>query len=256
MGAVISSLWTAARVLWNQPILFVGIGPCSLVAVLFSFTLSQVPLVGLVVAPVAYPFVVAGVLAMADTATNGRPTVRDLLDGAKAHTIGLLLAFAAVSLVWILVGSLFAIGVLASFAYDPSTLETSMGVASVAMILVTAVLAVSVQFVDVAIVLGDLDVREGFRSAWRVIVAEPVSVLGYSVVRFVIWSVPMAIWVGIVAWYLPALIADPFRTLLVVGALVFAVGLVTIPPVWTLAYVYHVTFFRRIEERHGLLSAT
>lgn len=254
MGDAVTSLWRAVRVLVAHPTLFVVIGGCSLIGVLFSFTLSQVPIVGLLIAPVGYPFIVAGVLSVAAAAIDGRPTYPPLVIGAKAYTVDVLLAFGLVSLLWMSVGFVLAMGVGISYAYDPTTLDIAMGVASITYIGVTGVFLVVAQFVDVGIVLGNHDVRASFHNAWNIAITEPVSVVGYSLVRWSLWSVPTIAWIVVILTYLPSLHANPVNTIFGISGWIAVIGLLSVPPVWTISYVYHVTFFLGLDERYEFIS--
>lgn len=141
-----------------------------------------------------------------------------------------------------------------SYAYDPSIIETTKGVASAGFILVTALLVLVVQFVDVAIVLGRVTVREPFRVTWQVVVSEPVSVVGYSVLRFSLSSVPMATWLIVLVSTLPQITTNPVQSFLVPGAWTIGTGMITIPLTWSLVYVHHVTYFHRFNDRNGFID--
>jgi hypothetical protein len=151
------------------------------------------------------PFVVAGLLGMADEALDGETSFSTLTRVGKARyvplLVGNLIEFAltlAFGILAAIVGAVLAVVVLGSGG--------NAGVGVVAALVVGAVVLLFflvyffIQFFPVAIVVGEADAVDGFTESYRLVRNNVVSTLGYSVISFVVGIVTTLPVSGFVFW--------------------------------------------------------
>jgi hypothetical protein len=151
------------------------------------------------------PFVVAGLLGMADEALDGETSLSTLTRVGKARyvplLVGNLVEFAltlAFGILAAIVGAVLAVVVLGSGG-NPGAVALVVAVVGVVVLLFFLVYFF-VQFFPVAIVVGETDAVEGFTESYRLVRNNLVSTLGYSVISLVVGIVTTLPVSGFVFW--------------------------------------------------------
>ena len=204
--AAIEALQAALGALRRNPVLFLGgllIGLLTFPQVVLQF--MQVPLVPTALTAVTFfvtPFLLAGLLGMADEALVGPTDLGTLTEVGRDRYVSLLLGNLvqfAISLVFgialliAVIGGAITVG--ASAGGIPSSIGSGafVAVAIAVLLLVLAFVLVFffIQFFAVAIVVDEEGPIEGFTASYRVVRHNLLSALGYSVIVFVIGVVTM-----------------------------------------------------------------
>lgn len=259
MGYAIESFRRSWGTVTDHPTLIVGIGGVALLGSLVSSILSLIPMIGPLLSwVVVTPVLLAAMLSMAAGAVDGTPTYGDLKAGAVDHWTSLAGAYAVVVGISIVLGfvavALVAAALLASGG-SPSGVEDGtvpsigpeLAVAFGSIGLVSVLVLLVVQFVDVSVVVGGAGPLEAFGVSWRMVRSEPVSVFGYSLLRGLVLFVPIAL-----VWALSFVVVEA-----VLGQVLWAaMGLATLgsvvvgPVVAAFGAVFHVTYFDRLDRVH------
>ncbi|THE66336.1 hypothetical protein D8Y22_03440 [Salinadaptatus halalkaliphilus] len=257
MGYAIRSLQEALGTILETPKLLIGIGVTSLFGTLLYLFVSYIPLIGMFVAWTIPALTLAAVLTMAYEGLHGTAGFDDLITGLEEYAVSMLGAFFA----------LFAVSTVASFAFvflvvalvfagafsmettadagpDPAMLD-ALGIGIIALIvlavLLWTVVWIVVQFFDAAIVVDGVGVIDAFKSSWGVVRSNPLSVIGYSLIRGTLMWIPVIIAAIVAAAASMAAPADQaFLYALLGGGSVF---IVLSPLVSSLLIVYHTSYF-------------
>lgn len=264
MGYAISSLSESVGTVAEHPILVLGIGLTAVVGMVLTLVISYIPFIGFFVSWIVPAIMLAAILTMAREGIRGAPNIGHLFDGISENAGSMLGAFALLFAVYFVVSIVFVIlGFVLFFAgmanMDPAATAGSpgagpptetlgaLGFGFIALIGVFTlgglVVGAIIQFFDAAIVVGDAGALDSFKQSWGVFSSNPLSVIGYTVLRGIIYYVPIV--VGGVVGFAVSTVAPGSDTALLafgIGGLAF---LVTAPVVWTLLFVYHVTYFDR-----------
>lgn len=264
MGYAIESFRRSWGTVTDHPTLIVGIGGAALLGSLVSSLVSLIPMIGPLLSwVVVTPVLLAAMLSMAAGALDGTPTYGDLRAGVADHWTSLVGAYAAVVGISIALGfaaiTLLGAALLAS-GDSPSSVEggavpsigPELAVAFGAIGLVVAFVLLVVQFVDVSIVVGGAGPLEAFGVSWRVVRSEPVSVLGYSLLRGLVMFVPIAL-----VWALSFAVVEAVLGQLLLAAMgLAALGSVVVGPVVAaFGAVFHVTYFDRLDRVHDFSAS-
>ena len=212
--AAIAALRTALGSLGRNPVLFLG----GLLYGIVVLPQSALQLAGVPLAPTALqmltffvtPFVVAGIIGMADEALGGDTSlgtlravgtdeyvpllVGNFVKLAIAITFGIALAVAGVA-----VALTVGVGPLSGGTAGAGALALGGGVL---LLIVLAFLLVSffIQFYPVLIVLTDADAVGSFTESYGFVRRNLVATLGYSVIRFVVGLVIAAPLTGFIMY--------------------------------------------------------
>lgn len=274
MGHAISSLQQSVGTIVDEPILLAGVGGTFTLAMFVVTVFNMIPLLGMFVGPivsiVVYPLVIAGALTMAHRALTGTPALGDVTDGASEYGTSLMGAYALIYAAWIAVsfvlvfvllfGSSFAVEVAEGGAADSgdplAMLGTGMLLLLLAIVLVGAVVSMVLQFVDVAVVIGEASAIESFGVAAKTALGAPVSVVGYSVLRFLVTGVPVGIVTGGSMVAAMGMVGEDGSGWFWVVLLPMAAMLIVGPLAATVSYVYHATYFANLGEELGIVSTS
>jgi hypothetical protein len=218
--AAIASLRRALGALAGSPVLFLGGLALGLVLLPQSAAqLAGVPLVPTLLQVLTFfvtPFVVAGLIGMADEAledgtafstltTVGRERYVPLLFGnliqfAIAAVFGIVVAIVAV--VFAVVVGVSAVG--AAGGFNPAAVGGGVVVLAVVVfgVLLLAYLLVAfvIQFYSVAIVVDELGAIDGFRRSYRVVRSNLLPTLGFSLINLAVSVVSAVPVTGLVLW--------------------------------------------------------
>ena len=185
--AAIAALRTALGALGRNPVLFLG----GLLYGILVLPQKALPLTGVSFAPTVLriltffvtPFVVAGVIGMADEALGGDTSLGTLRAVGTAAYVPLLVGnfvkFVIVAIVGVVLGFVGVALVLNVFTVAAGAVGLVVG-------LMAVVILFFVQFYPVLIVLTDADVVESFTESYGFVRRNLVATLGYSVVQFVV----------------------------------------------------------------------
>jgi len=203
--ATIQSFTESLGVLKRNPLLF-AVGALYAVIVLPQTALSSmgIPIVPTLLQMVTFfvtPFVIAGILAMAYEGTTQPTSLSTFKKVGKDRYVRLLLGnlikfvLDVVFIVVFLVVAIFTVGFGMAAAMngsgDPSSaILGSVGVVAIAAVAVVALLYLVImfflQFYDVAYVVDDVDVIDGFSRSVGVVKANLVPALGFSAINLLI----------------------------------------------------------------------
>jgi len=199
MGAV-SALKAAVSTVRDNPIL-VGV---AFVVGLLQFVLQLIPLLGSLATVFLRPFVVAGVLGMANRAFDEGTALGDFTESGTSNYASLLGAFLLLVggtfvASFLLTGLLVVFGVVSMGAglHGNGGLAAGLGL-SVALVLVAVLVVVLVagmvvQFINVAIVVGGASATGSFKQSYLVFRENPTSVVGYTLLQFVLLGFTLGI---------------------------------------------------------------
>ncbi|KAB1188827.1 MULTISPECIES: hypothetical protein [Haloferax] len=203
--AAISSLKTALQSIGKNPVLFLGGLALGLVTLpQLATQLAQIPFVPTILQVVTFfvtPFIAAGIYGMADEAVEhaeGRTSLSTLTTVGREKYVPLLLANI------VELGIVIAFGIV--FAIIAAIIAISLGVGSLAgggdlaigggflvgvvvlglLFVVFLVVNFLIQFFPVAVVVSDTGAIESFGESYRLVRANIVSTLGYSVIQLVV----------------------------------------------------------------------
>jgi len=207
MGAI-GALSTAAGALRRNPVIFFGVLAISIVGSLTTIGQVVGGLVPVVVAGVAtfllQPFLLGGVLGMADEGVAGRTSVGTVLREGAANYLTLLGAtiiqivlFAAIGIVWaigvgvVVLGAGFVVsggGGAGGGGGGVLGLGLELGFLAFVLLSVLAFLALVyfIQFYDVAVVVDDTGPWEAFKRSYTVVRRNLLSTLGYTLIAQII----------------------------------------------------------------------
>jgi hypothetical protein len=262
MGAAIAALPRSVGIVKRNPILLLGAVLFGGI-VLFGTAFSFVPLVGgIIFQVVVLPLGLAGIVAMADAgATGDDASFDDFTSGVNEYVgsmigaYGLMFLIQTVVVFLVLIVAVFVIGFGAlgtemATESDPGAAFASIGLLTILVLLATVLFAVVLglvqQFLDVAVVIGGEDPAGALSESVSLITEGPLSVVGYSVLRFLVFGVtigvPLAVAFGVTA---VGLEQDTGALLLPAALLV----VVAFPLGIAVGFAYHVAYYR--ERRHG-----
>lgn len=216
---VVTALRSALETLLREPVLFLA----GLLVGLITLPQNAAQLAGIPLVPTALqvltffvtPFVVAGLLGMADEARSGDTSLGTLRrTGRERYTallLGNLLEFALVTalsialvIVLLLVVAVVVGGSALAGGFDPSAVSpAAAGIAFlvVALGLLAFLLVVFfVQFFSVAIVVEEAGPVDAFTRSYRVVRENLLATFGYSVVTVVVGVVTTVPLTGAVLW--------------------------------------------------------
>jgi hypothetical protein len=203
--AAINSLQRAVGTLFDNPVLFLGgLIYAAVVAPQSVLSLLGIPIVPNLLQLVTFfitPFVLAGIIGMAAEALDRSTAFGTFTDVGKDRYVPLLLGnlvefgitvvlgiFAFVVL--LVVGLVVGIGVLGAsgggFGAVGIVGLVVGGLGVLLVLLVVAVVFFFIQFYPIAIVVDGMDTVEGFKGSIRVVRANLVSTLGFSVINLVV----------------------------------------------------------------------
>ena len=199
--AAIEALQSALGALRRNPVLFLGgllIGLITFPQIVLQF--MRVPLVPAALTVVTFfvtPFLLAGLLGMANEGLTGRTDLGTLPAVGKEKYVSLLLG----TLVQIAIGVVFGIALVIAIVGSAITLGVSAGgvpssigsgafagvaIALVLLVLAYVLVAFFIQFFAVAIVVDDEGPISGFTASYRVVRHNLLSTLGYSIIVFAV----------------------------------------------------------------------
>jgi len=235
-------------------VLFLASIPLLIVGGIIAFVLAFIPIIGQLVArlliavPVKLLFF-GGMVGVAGKAFGGDLSLKDFTAVVKNNAKSLGGAYAIYEAIVFVVG--LVVGLVMLFVVfggslavgsvsDPSSgLAAGLGAGIVVMyalaLLVILAIAVVFQFLDVAVVLGDHDATGAFTESIRLVREAPLSVLGYSVLRFLLGAA--IVLPGVVVAAAGSQVAD---VLGVVGGLI---TLLLYPVAFAVVMSYHAAYY-------------
>lgn len=253
MGPAINALPEAFSIVKRNPILLVG---AIIFAIIFSIgtVLSLIPVLGVVIVQVViFPIAFIGFAEMANQAVTDDASLGDFATGIVSNGKNGIGAYGLMFCIQIGVGIVVAVAfagiigtaVLGIADAPSSSALSSIGAAAVvAVLLILAViflLTVLQQFLDVAVVVGDKDATDAIREAKDILVERPLSVVGYSLLRFSLFFgaiiVPAALAAGVGSLGNDAVGGS---LMMIVSGLVLVIG----PPIVAFIGAYHVAYYR------------
>ena len=254
MGTAIAALPEAYRLVRSNPILVAGSAIFGVIAVVGA-AVSIIPLFGAVLFQVLIlPVGLIGLTEMTDSAAeNGATSLGKFGHGISNNIKSAIGAYACMLGIQVVAGLLLAIPLAAiigtavlNIASEPSgSVLASIGALGVVgvlvVVLVIVVLTIMQNFLDVAVVIGDKDATDAITEAKDILVEAPLSVLGYALVRFTVFTtvlvVPALLAVGV-----GSVSSDSGGT----GAGMIAGGLLLIAGPLAIAFsvAYHVVYYR------------
>ena len=269
MGAAISALPRAVGIVKRNPILLLGAVMFGLIA-LVGVAVSIIPLIGTIIFQVLIlPVGLAGIVAMTDAGTAREDTSLGEFTGGISNYAGsmigayglmfLIQAAAGIALlivfVFVLGVGLFSVGM--GTGSEPGAFLTSVGLLTALVLLVVFlvlfVLALIQQFLDVAVVVGGEDATGALSEATSLITGGPLSVLGYSILRFVVLGVAIG---GplVLAFVIAGAGFEQNTSAALVPAVLLL--LVAFPLGTALGFAYHVAYYRERRPRAAPSSSS
>lgn len=261
MGATISTFSEAIKTTVSRPSLVLVTAGVLLVGFFASFVLGLIPLVGQFIGQATYAVLAGGLIGVIGLGVTGVGTdsVSDFIDtvsdrGVTVFGVALIEGFIFFIFALILIVVTVFVGGLGAAVSDPATAQTADEAYSVfsgadlaflfAMLVTFGTLAmvyIVLQFLTASVVLGNKDVGSSFKTSFRIVKENPVSVLGYTLLRFG--------FVFIVAFLLLTVISIAGVASEGLGILVgFLLALVVVPVVMTFYYAYHTHYYLEIES--------
>ena len=201
----IESLQTALGALRRAPVLFLaGFVAAVILVPQQTVSLLRIPIVPFVLQVVTFfvtPFVVAGMLGMADEARTGDTALSTLTAVGRDRYVSLLLGTFVEVAIGVVFGILFLIAALVvviavlgagalAGGFDPAGVSTGgvvLGVGVLGLIfLAYLVVTFLIQFFPVAIAVEEASPIEGFTRSYRVVRDNLLPTLGYSLINLVL----------------------------------------------------------------------
>lgn len=257
MGAAISALPRAVGIVKRNPILLLGAVVFGLIA-LVGVAVSIIPLIGTIIFQVLIlPVGLAGIVAMTDAGTAREDTSLGEFTGGISNYAGsmigayglmfLIQAAAVIALVVVFVlvlgVGLFSTGM--GTGSEPGAFLAGVGLLTglvlLVVLLVLFVLALIQQFLDVAVVVGGEDATGALSEATSLITGGPLSVLGYSILRFVVLGVAIGGPLVLAFVIAGAGLEQNISAVLVPAVLLL---LVAFPLGTAVGFAYHVAYYR------------
>lgn len=214
---------------------------------------------------VVAPLVSAFVLGMAHASLVGSGGTLDAgVRSLREHFPSLAGAFGVIYAVQLVVGFVFVFGSVLLFLFNAEVLATvdaagrrpdaALGsvlagallfvLFALVLSLVVLFFALFLQFVDAAVVVGGESTTSAFGAAWRLFRTDPVSVVGYSVLRVLVALGAGAVVVGL---YWLGTLAGSDRIAIGLGALG---ALVAVPVAGAVTCAAHAAYYhRRVPDR-------
>jgi hypothetical protein len=279
MGAATDALGDGISAVASAPKLIVAayftfaVGGLAAVVML---VLSIIPILGQLaggfgIQAVVIPLGLAGLLTMADAVRDGGTRFGNYADGIRSNAWTLIAAYAiryAARVVAMFVGIGLLLGVTLTLSgplvrglYGSIPSEAVGLTGNLALLTGANVLVLSLfflvfflpflllgyvfLFVDVAVVFGDADATGAFRRSWDLVREDPVSSLGYYLLRLLVFVVAFVVpyQIGSTVGSLAASGVDETVLLSIGGGLA---GIVVVGPLGTaVAVAYHAAYFRR-----------
>lgn len=259
MGTAIDSLGTAAEITTENPLLLGITFLVTVGAFVISGILSFIPLIGQLIATPVTALLFSGIVGAVYVAIRtGRGISFSGYTAAienkwksilGAYTVLVLLQIGIGIALFVLL--FFVVGFSAFGASTAGGMEGSSGPGAASMMagvgavtllvflaffLVLALLGMIVQFLDVAIVVGDFSAIEAYSEAWSLFAEAPLSVIGYSLLRGFVTFLGILPAV-VVAWALWG--SDPMVAIGVAGL----VGVVGLTVAFAYAWSYHTAYY-------------
>ncbi|WP_157971769.1 DUF7847 domain-containing protein [Halorussus litoreus] len=281
MGAI-SALSTAVQTLKRNTVLFAATFLVVLVNFAISGAMYALPpsTAGLASVPLSWasmlltPFLMGGLLAMADEGLGGRTRLGTFLDGGRANYLRLLASMVLFGILLAVIGfaavvgfavlAVFTVGMSATGAAGSVTASSGslvvLGVFAFVAAVVTFLPMFFLQFYGAAVVVSDLGPVDSFKRSSGLVRRNLLSTLGYSAVTIVVGGT-----VGVVAGVASLVASLSFQSEqfsgtelplpelslgAVAAAAIVAVVLTTV--VSAFASVYQVAFYEDVLERTQL----
>ena len=257
MGAAISALPRAVGIVKRNPILLLGAVVFGLIA-LVGVAVSIIPLIGTIIFQVLIlPVGLAGIVAMTDAGTAREDTSLGEFTGGISNyagsmigAYGLMFLIQAAAGIALLIVLVFVLGVGLFSAgmgtgSEPGAFLAGVGLLTGLVLLVVflllLVLGLIQQFLDVAVVVGGEDATGALSEATSLITGGPLSVLGYSILRFVVLGVAIG---GplVLAFVIAGAGFEQNTSAALVPAVLLL--LVAFPLGTALGFAYHVAYYR------------
>ena len=257
MGAAISALPRAIGIVKRNPILLLGAVVFGLIT-LVGIAVSIIPLIGTIIFQVLIlPVGLAGIVAMTDVGTSREDTSLGEFTGGISNyaksmigAYGLMFLIQAAAGIALLIVFVFVLGVGLFSAgmetgSEPGAFLTGVGLLTglvlLVVFLVLLALALIQQFLDVAVVVGGENATGALSEATSLITGGPLSVLGYSILRFVVLGVAIGgplVFAFVIAG---AGLEQNTPAVLVPAVLLL---LIAFPLGTALGFAYHVAYYR------------
>lgn len=262
MGVALDSATAVFQRIGQSAPAVVLLGAVAVALAVVNMIVSLIPLVGWIASPlVVTPVVSAGTLALAAAIyTRGDFDLSLFVQSVKEYfvpLIGAYLAFGVAMIGLILIGAIaftFVVGLSAAAVSsgDPSAAAvSSLGIGGSLFTIAFGVVIFGAlfvfQFVPVSIVTNGTGVADSFRQLAGVIKANPLSVIGYAVIRQVFGAIPVGI--GVIAFAIVGFVIETGSpgSVTTGAALLGGLfgGLIGIP----LQQIYHVAYFSRASSQ-------
>jgi len=204
MGAV-SALSTTGRTLARNGVLFGAAFVVTLVSLLPTGLSVFLPpsAVGLVSLPLSglsllvTPFLMGGLLSMAEEGLDGTARFETFLAGGREHYLRLLAAMVLFVVLFGAIGAVLGVATIATFAIGASAGSAAITNASLFALVILGILALLavglpvffLQFYAAAVVVSDLGVVASFKRSAGLVRRNLVSAIGYSLVALAVGSV-------------------------------------------------------------------
>jgi len=269
MGAVLEGLSDTGRIVVDHPVVLVAAVLTGVLAPVVSFVLGLIPLLGgLAYFVFVQPVFVGGLLNMAVDAAEGDVSADSYVEGVTGNygslagvyaiLVGITLALTVVAgvlaVVFGLAGAIGGSGT-AGPAADPGVAALGgaiggVGVVVLVSLVVALAVAVVVQFVEAAVVVGDAGAGGAYSDSLAVLRDNPLSVMGYTLVRLVLYALAQAVPLFLLFGAVGLLGADSGADAVLGTATLVALALLGV-----LGYVgltvYHALYYRRVTGRDG-----
>ncbi|MEY7847592.1 hypothetical protein AB7C87_00090 [Natrarchaeobius sp. A-rgal3] len=247
-----------------HPILIAGIGITWVISSIIYMALTSIPFIGMFLALVAWivpALALAATLAMAYEGVRGSPSFDHLMEGLEENWQRMIGAFVVLVMGYMTLMLTITVGIILLFLFGivgadmsagtgggPAVLS-ALGVGFLLVMglvaLLVAVVGIAIQFFDAAIVVGDADVIGSFKTSMSVARSNPISIVGYTILRGLLVYVPvvLAVLAGVTGGIAGGVLLSEDLAVFGGFALAFVVFVVSAPVIWTVLSVYHVSYF-------------
>jgi len=251
MGAAISAAGKAIQTTITNPIIILATAIVGGVGILLTLVLSLIPILGHYIGTAIFTTLMAGVLGMVAYGSQfGSPKVSHYVDTITKRGWSVFIAVMLEQFFFVFLGTvagvafLFTIGIgeIATPSQNLPAEETfgSLGPLVLAFMglffLVVVLLWIIFQFVDVAVVLGGKSSLEVFPWVFKLAAYNPLSVIGYTILRVLSLLVSVLLLGGI--FYLGYQLSETLGLVLLV-----VLGVTALPLIFALLYAYHAEYY-------------
>jgi len=251
MGAAISAFGKAIGTTITNPIIIIATAIMGTVGILLTLVLSFIPILGPYIGTAIATTLMAGVLGMAAYGSQfGSPKISHYVDTITKRGWSVFIAIVLEQFLFGVVGTaggivfLFTLGIGEALTTGQNlpaeetfgSLEPLVLAFMGLFILVVVVLWTVFQFIDVAVVLGGKSSLGVFPWVFKLTAYNPLSVIGYTILRVLYLLVSVLILFGIV--YVGYQLSETLGIVILV-----VLGVTALPLILAILYAYHAEYY-------------